>query len=125
MSKQKKKAKISEVKNIGFLEKIDKKHVLIIAFILLLISLLINFTPYLFENLSPIGTDIVASKGQTNLYQQWEKESGERALWNPNIFVGMPTYHRITPQIIHFDSLIWILHKIGYWAFFYFLAPLR
>ncbi len=122
MSKQKKKAHAVKTTDAGFLEKINKKYVLVIALVAVLIPLVINFSPYLFEDLSPIGTDIVASKGQTSLYQQWETETGEKALWNPNIFVGMPTYHRITPQIIQFDSLIWLLNEIGYWAFFYFIA---
>jgi hypothetical protein len=122
MSKQKKKQKEQPKPEKSLFNKIEKKYIFPAALVIILIPLIINFSPYLFENLRPIGTDIVASKGQTNLYLEWQEESGERALWNPNVFSGMPTYHRITPKIFHFDTLIAYLDQVGYWAFFYFIA---
>ncbi len=122
MPKQKKKQKEQLKPETNFFDKIDKKYVYFVAVLVLLIPLLVTFSPYLFENLRPVGTDIVASKGQTNLYLEWQEETGERALWNPFVFSGMPTYHRISPRIIHIDSLISLLDGFSYWAFFYFVA---
>ncbi|MBN1301633.1 MAG: YfhO family protein [Melioribacteraceae bacterium] len=122
MSKQKKKSADSAKEDTKPFDRIDKRSAYILSVGVLLLLLIINFSPYLFENLRPVGTDIVASKGETNLYLKWQNQTGERALWNPNIFGGMPAYPRITPKIIHFDSLIWVLDKFGYWAFFYFFV---
>lgn len=121
MSKKKKQEKkVIEEKN--FLEKLEKKYQYIIAIAVILIPLIFSFSPYLFEDLRPTGTDIVASKGQSNLYKQWESESGERALWNPNIFTGMPVYHRLIPNIIQFDTIINMINPTVYWVFMYFLV---
>lgn len=122
MSKQKSKVTSKPLAKPSFFDKIEKKYTYIIAVAIILIPLIYTFSPYLFQNLRPIGTDIVASQGETNLYLKWSEQTGERALWNPNIFSGMPAYQRVTPQILHFDSLIWILDKFSYWAFWYFLV---
>lgn len=121
IKKKKTPAAKHDEKQISFFEKLNKNYQYVIAVAVILIPLIYSFAPYIFENLRPTGTDIVASKGETNLYLKWQKESGETALWNPNIFTGMPVYHRITPQIIHVDSFINLLDTIIYWAFFYFL----
>ena len=93
---------------------------LIIALVLL-IPLFYFFTPMIFEGERPMGVDISASKGSTNLLQKYHEDGGERALWNPNIFAGMPTYPRITPQIVHIDSFVSLLSKAVYMYFWYFL----
>lgn len=121
MSRKKKQERLlTEEKR--FFEKLEKKYQYIIAVAVILIPLIYSFSPYLFENLRPTGTDVVASKGETNLYKQWQDETGEKALWNPNIFCGMPAYPRITPMIFHVDSFIRLLDSFAYWAFFYFVV---
>lgn len=89
--------------------------------LVLLLPLLYFFSPMIFNGERPEGVDISASKGNTNLYVQYEKEHGETALWNPNIFAGMPVYPRITPSIIHLDSFILFLGNITYAYFWYYL----
>lgn len=105
-----------------FFELIPQKFRHLAGMILILIPLTIIFSPYLFDNLQPSGTDVVASKGETNLYLQWEKESGQQALWNPNVFGGMPIYPRIFSHIIHVDTFIWLLNNLFYWAYLYFFV---
>ncbi|MDD5710459.1 MAG: hypothetical protein PHC77_08050, partial [Candidatus Marinimicrobia bacterium] len=90
--------------------------------VVLLAVLFYFFSPMIFKGLRPSGVDISASRGSTNLYLQYQKESGERVLWNPNIFAGMPVYPRITPSIFHIDTLINLLDKIAYSFFWYYLA---
>ena len=49
--------------------------------------------------------------GQTNLWVEWSEKTGETVLWNPNIFSGEPIYPRITPKLIHVDTLLALLGK--------------
>ncbi len=107
------------------MSEIQKKQtwikILVIA-VVLLIPLFYFFSPMIFQGQRPTGVDISASKGSTNLYIEYQKESGEKVLWNPNVFAGMPIYPRITPTIIHADSLISFLGKIIYSYFWYYLV---
>lgn len=100
----------------------SNKIAAIVVTVVLLAVLLYFFSPMIFKGLRPSGVDISASRGSTNLYLQYQKESGERVLWNPNIFAGMPVYPRITPSIFHIDTLINQLDKIAYSFFWYYLA---
>jgi hypothetical protein len=93
----------------------------LVVAVILLIPLFYFFSPMIFQGLRPAGVDISASKGSTNLIQEYQKESGERALWNPNIFAGMPVYPRITPKIAHVDTLLSFMSKILYTYFWYYL----
>jgi hypothetical protein len=102
-------------------EKLNCKKSALAAFIILLVPLVIMFAGYILENVRPLGVDSVASMASTHLYRQWENESGEKALWNPNTFSGMPTYHRISPKIFHPDVLLSFLGSISYLYFWYFL----
>lgn len=89
--------------------------------LVLLIPLLYFFSPMIFQGQRPTGVDVSASKGSTNLYVEYQEKSGEKVLWNPNIFAGMPVYPRITPKIAHVDSFISMLSKVIYSYFWYYL----
>ena len=104
-----------------FLKKItiEKNH--IISFAIILAVLLYLFSPFLFNGLQPVGVDSIASSGSTKLMKDYKVSSGERALWNPAIFCGMPAYPRSTPRLIHIDTAISYLGKISDWRFLYFL----
>lgn len=106
----------------SFLDTLQSKHFHIIAFVLILIPAIIICAPLLFENLEPIGEDSVASSGSTKLYLDYQNETGETVLWNPSIFGGMPTYHRLTIPIFHVDYILGKLGMISHWSFWYFLA---
>ena len=89
--------------------------------LVLLIPLFYFFSPMIFQGQRPSGVDVSASKGSANLYIKFQEESGEKVLWNPNIFAGMPVYPRISPNIIHVDNLIGVLGKVIYSYFWYYL----
>jgi hypothetical protein len=102
-------------------ETLSGKKSLLAAVIILLIPLIILYAEFIFNNVRPLGVDSVASVASTRNYLEWEKESGEKALWNPSFFCGMPTYHRITPPLLHPDTLVKFLGKFTYLYFWYFL----
>jgi len=93
----------------------------LIVAVVLLIPLFYFFSPMIFQGERPAGVDISASKGKTNLYVDYQEKSGEKVLWNPNVFAGMPVYPRITPATIHIDSFISLLSKGIYMYFWYYL----
>ena len=111
-----------EDKKTNILDKVKNKNAILISIVIIIIPLLYFFAPMIFDHLRPIGVDSIASSGSTHLYSEWQKDTGETVLWNPNIFGGMPTYPRKTPRLIHFDTLIDNFGKISYSFFWYFLA---
>ncbi|NOX64322.1 MAG: YfhO family protein [Chlorobi bacterium] len=122
MSKSKKaKSKISAADNVSenVLEKIPQKKAILIAIGIILIPLLYYFLPWMIDSVRPIGSDLLGSIGQTHRWVEWAKETGETVLWNPSIFGGEPIYSRLTPKLIHIDSLIQYLNLISYWVFWY------
>ncbi len=123
MSKSKKQklkpTKISETPSK--LESVTKKQSIIISVILILIPLLYYFLPWMLDEVRPMGVDSVGSIGQTHRWVEWSKESGETVLWNPSIFGGEPIYSRLTPKLIHIDSLLQYLDQVSYWVFWYLL----
>jgi len=118
MGKKKKNSK-NEKKMINQLDLIPKKYKDVVAVVIILLPLLYYFVPYYLSNVQPSGSDFLASVGQKNLYVEWAKENDETVLWNPNIFSGEPIYPRITPKLIHIDTLLAQLGRIFYWASWY------
>ncbi|MBK7104711.1 MAG: YfhO family protein [Ignavibacteriae bacterium] len=109
----------TEKPTVSYLDNIPKKYRDIIAVIIILIPLLYFFLPFAINSVSPTGTDVLANLGQTHNWVEWNKKNGETALWNPAIFGGEPIYNRLTPTLIHVDSLLAFLGKIFYWGFWY------
>jgi len=110
---------LKETKDI--LENLKTYQKYLILLVLLLIPIFSFMSPYILEGKIPVGSDIVGSKGNTNLIIQYEEQTGETALWNPSLFSGMPFYNRKSPTTLHIDSLISFLGKIIYHFFWYFL----
>ncbi len=102
-------------------EILSQKKSVLVAVIILLIPLFVMYAGYIFENVRPLGVDSIASMASTRNYVDWEAESGEKALWNPSFFCGMPTYHRITPPLLHPDTCVSFLGRLTYLYFWYFL----
>jgi hypothetical protein len=78
----------------------------IIFIVIIIIYLMIMMKPLVIDGLSPKGVDVVASRGQTNLIIEFNKENDEQALWNPAIFCGMPIYHRLSAKAFSLDQII-------------------
>ncbi len=83
--------------------------------------LLVLLKPMVIDGLSPQGVDVIGSKGKTHQLSEYAKESGERALWNPYIFSGMPLYHRILPVAFSVDTLLNRLGGLLHPVFVYYL----
>ncbi|MCB0744212.1 MAG: hypothetical protein KDC67_09925, partial [Ignavibacteriae bacterium] len=119
----KKTKKIEKVKDdSNIFDSVPKKFRDLIALLIIIIPLLYYFLPFALDNVMPTGSDFISNTGQTHRWTEWNSKTGETALWNPSIFGGEPIYNRLTPTLIHFDSLISFLGKIFYWAFWYLLA---
>jgi len=84
--------------------------------------LLFLFSKFVFLGLEPSGVDVIASLGETKQIVEWQKETGEPALWNPAIFGGMPAYPRKIPQLFLADTIISKLDFLLDWRFLYMLA---
>lgn len=120
-SNKKKSKSISKVVKSSWLETLNQKQSTIIAIVLILIPLLYYFLPWLIDGIRPIGSDFLGSIGQTHRWVEWAEKTGETVLWNPSIFGGEPIYSRLTPKLIHIDSILQYLDQISYWVFWYLL----
>ena len=85
------------------------------------ILLVILLKPMLIDGLSPQGVDVVGSLGATHQMSEYYKETGERALWNPYIFSGMPQYHRIGPVSFSIDKILYYLSRYFSSVFIFYL----
>lgn len=110
---------ISQVKT-STLDHISKRTGIYLSIILLTIILLIFFKPYVFDNLVPYGADIISAIGQNHMIQQYENQFGKRALWNPNIFLGVPIYYTIGGTSLHIDKIVMKVDNIITWRFTWF-----
>jgi hypothetical protein len=121
MSKTKRtKSKISNsVKSRSMLETIPERKAIFVGIMIIFIPILYYYLPWLIDGVRPIGSDLLGSIGQTHRWVEWAKETGEAVLWNPSIFGGEPIYSRLTPKLIHIDSLLQYLGQISYWVFWY------
>ena len=84
----------------------------IIALSVLALGLLILFKPMAIDRLTPQGVDVLASIGTNHQIKLWQQESGEKALWNPYVFSGMPRYQRIPPVTPSFDTILNLLGRL-------------
>jgi hypothetical protein len=83
---------------------------------LLIIAL---YKPIVFDGLDSSGSDVIANIGNTHALKQFEKQTGERSLWNPNIFSGMPFYHRHNAVSWSIDTLINAIDPLLDWRVWY------
>lgn len=124
MSKKTKKRKVIENQTQNtqpFSLKVDEKKQDYIFLGIIFIILLYLFKPMVIDGLSPQGVDVLGSLGANHQVANWEKESGEKALWNPNVFAGMPRYQRSNPVVFSIDTLLNWLGSISNNIFIYYL----
>ena len=87
---------------------------------LMFILLLILLKPLAIDHLSPQGVDVVGSLAKTHAVNQYHKQTGELALWNPNIFAGMPIYYRLSPRAFSLDNFLAYLSHLFHPVFIYY-----
>ena len=92
-----------ETKKSFSLPRIQQDIIFLVAITVLLVILL---KPMVIDGLSPQGVDVVGSLGAKHQIKEYVKETGDRALWNPYLFSGMPEYHRIGPVTFSIDTIL-------------------
>ncbi|MBN2710255.1 MAG: hypothetical protein JXR46_14525 [Calditrichaceae bacterium] len=86
-----------------------------------IIFLLILLKPLVIDGLSPQGVDVVGSIGAHEQIQEYTRETGEKALWNPAVFSGMPRYHRYDATTFSLDTILTRLGGLTNNIFIYYL----
>jgi hypothetical protein len=81
-----------------------KENILAIG-IIIIISMIYLY-PIMFEGLYPTGTDVIGSAGASEMAQNISKKTGERFMWNPALFSGMPTYFAWGAIAWNLDNLV-------------------
>ncbi len=79
---------------------------IIICLSIIIIALVVFYSPYVIEGKSPTGSDVIGSIGKTHQVNEKTQELGEKSLWNPHLFSGMPLYHRITTTHFSIDGIL-------------------
>ncbi|MDX1531199.1 MAG: hypothetical protein R3362_06710, partial [Rhodothermales bacterium] len=98
------------------------QHLICIGFLFLVT--LAFFSAVHFGGRTLIGGDTVAWRGMAQAMYEYEEETGQLALWSPNLFGGMPGYlihyPKAVPQV---DTVLGALRSAGWWpgAHFFFL----
>jgi hypothetical protein len=85
------------------------------------ILLLFLLKPLVIDGLSPQGADVVSSIGLKHQINEYSRNTGQRALWNPNIFAGMPTYQRHNAIAFSADNLFSYLGRFINNVYLYYL----
>ena len=112
MGKKKHKKKVtSEKQSSPLWQQFGKTEQWIGAVVLLLLVLFIYWNSLIVDGLSPIGSDVIGGIGKVHQIIEYEKETGEQALWNPYVFSGMPQYHRSSSNEITLDKIIELFYN--------------
>lgn len=101
--------------------KLETKHQDILFSVLFVVILVLLLKPLVIDGLSPQGVDVVASIGSSHQIKEFNEKTGEKALWNPYKFSGMPTYHRHSPVAFSIDNILGVFGKLFSGVFMYYL----
>ncbi|NOX37392.1 MAG: YfhO family protein [Calditrichaeota bacterium] len=106
----------------SFLDQLEQPRSILIFFVALLVFLTVFYKPLAIDGLEVTGTDLVSGIGKRHQIIQFQKQTGEWALWNPYIFGGMPYYHLYRPIIWSIDRVLIYLDRVLDWRVLYFWA---
>jgi hypothetical protein len=84
---------------------LQKKTSLLCLTLIIIVGLIYQY-PIVFKGLYPGGTDVIGSVGAGNLMTQISEKTGERAMWNPAMFSGMPSYYKWYGVSYNLDTLL-------------------
>jgi hypothetical protein len=92
----------------------------------LLLALALGFySPIVFGDQALYPSDSVNWRSSVEAMIEYEEETGELALWSPNVFAGMPGYlGRFNPEVPQFDTLMNGFRQIAWPASHLFLMLL-
>lgn len=88
-----KKNKKPVVEKTSFLEQIFNgkyKHVIFIGLLFIILS--VFFFKIAFQNYAPPASDSIQWRSSAQVLLEYNKEHKDQAMWNPNVFSGMPSY---------------------------------
>ena len=95
----------------------------VIFLVVIAAVLIFLLKPFVIDGLSAQGVDVIASMGSGHQISEYTKETGERALWNPYIFSGMPIYYRHHPVAFSLDNIFRFIGRfISSLFIYYFFA---
>jgi len=87
---------------------------------ILLIYLLFFYAPLAFDGLELGGADLISMIGKFHQIWEFQKQTGEHALWNPAMFSGMPFYHLYKPLAISIDTFLNSTKFLFNWRIWFF-----
>ncbi len=106
----------------GLLEQLERPRNILVFFVALLIFLTLFYKPLTIEGLEVTGSDLVSGIGKRHQIIQFQKQTGEWALWNPYIFSGMPYYHLYRPIVWSIDRVMLYMDRLLDWRVWFFWA---
>ena len=123
VSKQKYKSSVTKTEPV-FNNIFSGKYTNLIFIVLLFLILAISFFKIAFQHYEPPASDSIQWRTSAEPLIEYNKTHKDQALWNPNIFSGMPAYLiSLKAKYPYFDSLRKLTDKVMNWRIFYlFLA---
>ena len=85
---------------------IKSKLPLILFFLFLFVGLIIFYKPMAIDGQEPRGVDNMKNLGETTQVKEFEEENNTIALWNPEIFIGIPRYFSRSNNSFNFNLII-------------------
>ncbi|MDP8269117.1 MAG: hypothetical protein P9L97_10345 [Candidatus Tenebribacter davisii] len=127
-----KKKRQQPVEKIGILEKILEgkyKHVIFISLLFIILS--VFFFKIAFLNYEPPAGDTIQWRSSAQVLIEYNKEHSDQALWDPNIFSGMPSYlisfgtkypfigqiFKLTNKVMNWRILMLFIMSLGVYLF--------
>ncbi len=115
MKKTKKKPSATLKNTSEFYDTLNSNRASIILLIISLVLLSFLYKPLVFEGQEVVGTDKLTGIGTVNKILEYHEATGEKALWNPYVFGGMPRYHRYGTAVGSLDTLYRSIGSILDW----------
>ena len=100
-------------------ETLNENRTALIFFGVVFLAIIILYKPIVFDGLDSSGSDVISNIGNTKAAKDFEKQLGERSLWNPNMFSGMPYYHRHNAASWSIDTIINKIDPLLDWRIWY------
>ena len=101
----------------GFFEKIFEgkfRHIIFIGLLFIILS--ISFFKIAFQNYAPPASDTMQWRTSAQVLMEYNKIHKEQALWNPNVFSGMPGYLTSFGSKYPFiNTIIRVTNKVMNW----------
>lgn len=131
-----KKNKQKVVEKIGILEKIfDGKYKHVIFISLLFIILSIFFFKIAFQDYAPPAGDSIQWRASAQVLLEYNETHKDQAMWNPNVFSGMPSYlisfgakypflgnlFKLTNKVMNWRILMLFIMALGVYLFMIYL----